>query len=281
MRTLKTFLVVSSLAAFTGAVVLQAADSPQQAALREALRKAMNESNGQQAPAEARQMPEAAPKAAPANATTQPVTAPAAMSADNADQLRQLLRKQEGEPQTAPPVMTQSSEEMAPAPATATPASNMTSQTETSTAPMSADNAEQLRQLLRKDMGGTPEVTAQQPAMSSTGTAMAPVPAANNPASEEQLRKALHQQMDMTPEPEPVVSAPAETPAMETPAETPKTAKAAAMAANYEFKPLAAPDLPISDEQQKKLESLLSLYKANVITPEQYHQQRAAILAGK
>jgi hypothetical protein len=45
------------------------------------------------------------------------------------------------------------------------------------------------------------------------------------------------------------------------------------------FKPLEPPPLPISLEKQKQLADLLSQYKADQISPEQYHAQRAKILA--
>jgi len=45
------------------------------------------------------------------------------------------------------------------------------------------------------------------------------------------------------------------------------------------MKPIAAPPLPISASKQERLEALLVKYKADQITPEEYHQQRAAILA--
>ena len=43
--------------------------------------------------------------------------------------------------------------------------------------------------------------------------------------------------------------------------------------------PIVAPDLPISEAKQQRLQALLVQYKADQITPEQYQQQRAAILA--
>jgi hypothetical protein len=42
---------------------------------------------------------------------------------------------------------------------------------------------------------------------------------------------------------------------------------------------LTGPPLPISDAKQQKLKDLLRLYQADQLTPEQYHQQRAKILA--
>jgi hypothetical protein len=45
------------------------------------------------------------------------------------------------------------------------------------------------------------------------------------------------------------------------------------------FKPLEAPPLPVSVEKQQKLSDLLRKYKVDEVTPEQYHEQRAKILA--
>jgi len=44
------------------------------------------------------------------------------------------------------------------------------------------------------------------------------------------------------------------------------------------LKPIESPLLPISASQHAQLDALLAKYKANEITPEEYHKQRAAIL---
>jgi hypothetical protein len=45
------------------------------------------------------------------------------------------------------------------------------------------------------------------------------------------------------------------------------------------LKPIEAPALPISAAQEAQLQALLAKYKANQITPGEYHKQRAEILA--
>jgi hypothetical protein len=45
------------------------------------------------------------------------------------------------------------------------------------------------------------------------------------------------------------------------------------------YTPIVAPPLPISMTKEQQLETLLAQYKADQISPEQYHKQRAAILA--
>ena len=60
-------------------------------------------------------------------------------------------------------------------------------------------------------------------------------------------------------------------PAAAKPAPTAKNAPA--------FQPLPVPVLPLSGDKQQKLAELLRKYRADEITPEQYHTERAKILA--
>jgi hypothetical protein len=48
-----------------------------------------------------------------------------------------------------------------------------------------------------------------------------------------------------------------------------------------EYESLQGPALPFTPEQQQKLAELLRRYRADEITPEQYHAERARIIAGK
>jgi hypothetical protein len=45
------------------------------------------------------------------------------------------------------------------------------------------------------------------------------------------------------------------------------------------LKPIVAPALPINASKAQKLDWLLGLYKADQLSPQQYHEQRAIILA--
>ena len=47
------------------------------------------------------------------------------------------------------------------------------------------------------------------------------------------------------------------------------------------FPPIPAPDLPITADKNQKLADLLQKYNSDQITPEEYHSERAKILAGK
>jgi len=59
-----------------------------------------------------------------------------------------------------------------------------------------------------------------------------------------------------------------------------KPGKAASFKTAPLFQPLQGPALPISADKQQRLNELLRKYQVDEITPEQYHQQRASILAG-
>jgi hypothetical protein len=54
-----------------------------------------------------------------------------------------------------------------------------------------------------------------------------------------------------------------------------------APASSHNLPPLPSPPLPLTPAQQEKLEKLLQLYRADQITPEEYHLQRAKILGGQ
>ena len=45
------------------------------------------------------------------------------------------------------------------------------------------------------------------------------------------------------------------------------------------FPPIASPPLPISGAKEQRLQQLLEQYRADLISPEQYHAARAKILA--
>ena len=58
------------------------------------------------------------------------------------------------------------------------------------------------------------------------------------------------------------------------------TTTAPVVKTSSEFAPIIAPALPLSGVQQQKLLDLLAKYKADQISPEEYHHQRAAIISG-
>jgi hypothetical protein len=102
------------------------------------------------------------------------------------------------------------------------------------------------------------------------------VPDAGEDAQAARMRDALRQKIAVekaTPTPAPVVS----TPARPTPTGTSSPVVAAPSATKTpEFAPAPEPG-PAS--KQARLAALLQLYKADTITPQQYHTQRAKIIA--
>ncbi len=99
------------------------------------------------------------------------------------------------------------------------------------------------------------------------------VPAADDDAKAARMREALRQKIageQAAPTPAPVVSTPAKP--------TPTVTSSAVVAAPItpEFAPAPEPG-PAS--KQARLATLLQLYKADSITPQQYHTQRAKIIA--
>jgi hypothetical protein len=70
------------------------------------------------------------------------------------------------------------------------------------------------------------------------------------------------------------VAKPAAAPMAETPAKKPAKIKGAPA-----YPPLQAPAPTVSADKEQRLQELLAKYRADQITPEAYHEQRAKILA--
>lgn len=60
-----------------------------------------------------------------------------------------------------------------------------------------------------------------------------------------------------------------------------RKARVAGFNKNPNFPKLEGPPLPITPEKQQQLANLLQKYKADQITPEEYHAERAKILSGQ
>lgn len=105
------------------------------------------------------------------------------------------------------------------------------------------------------------ELEAQPPAVT---TAPAPVPAVATPTIGQTPAPAKLQQTTTTP--------PASWPEAEKLSHKPAKGTLA-------FPPIKGPPPAVSADKEARLAELLRMYKADVITPEQYHQQRAKILS--
>ncbi len=117
------------------------------------------------------------------------------------------------------------------------------------------------------ELDANPPVTAPTaPAMAVTpsgATTVAPAPG-----------KVSKTTVNMTP----MNSQPART-AAQKPATPPAPAVANIPAGDAGFKPMPVPPSSLPLTKEEKLNWLLQRYKADQITPEEYHQQRAALLA--
>lgn len=113
----------------------------------------------------------------------------------------------------------------------------------------------------------TSESPAAAPVVVTQEGAVAP-PAAQDDAQTARLRAALREALTSTPPPAESAPAPA---ASGTAASLPAEMPAPAI--------MTAPPLPISATKEERLETLLQLYKADRITPMEYHERRAKILA--
>lgn len=135
----------------------------------------------------------------------------------------------------------------------------------------------------------TPPVTAALPPLQvSTNLTVPPVeqesvptnqvvypvnPPMTNTADQAAARAALMNSMG-TPE-----NTASTAPSPTQPGMIPSTPTKSAPAAGYGV--MTAPPLPISQSQQEQLQALLQQYMANQITPVQYQEQRAKIMAGQ
>lgn len=143
-----------------------------------------------------------------------------------------------------------------------------------------------------QEMEGNSSATTQTPASAVPQAPVAVEPAPSAPAS-----------VVVTPTPAPAVVAPVAgqagdteaqaaaraalgkkmaevgTPASPTVITATTSSSGAVKTKTTALKPITAPALPINTSKAGKLDWLLSQYKADQITPEQYHKQRAAILA--
>ncbi len=235
---------------------------------REALRQKMNELSNTSAPEQA---PVQAEKPMPATPATKPQPAivqepsqpapvaqmPARRASDEAiEKAREALREKMSELENAAPVET-------PAPAT-TPAPAVVQQPamETPATPenvfqtpppaVSENDVEKAREALREKMSEIEkQKEAAQPEVVST-------PANTEPEKVEQPKVEIEQ------------------------AEQPKVEKHKEVTRRKDpnaFPPLSAPPTGLTAEQEQRLAELLEQYKADKLTPDQYHEARAKVLA--
>ena len=106
----------------------------------------------------------------------------------------------------------------------------------------------------------TPTVSIQNPPINSTTAETTTVYTSTEKPAKKKHK--LDKQADMATKPAPAPAAPV------------------VVKSSSEFAPIVAPASPIDASKQQKLQDLLARYKADQITPEEYHRQRAAIING-
>ena len=260
MRISKLCLVVCAVALCADSPTVRADDNPAQAAARAALEEQMRALDMQQASSNA---PVPAP-AMPAQPTQPPVKAPAQPAAANPPPMETNQAATPAatnvQPTQPPPVV------VTPSGATAPPAANPPAATAPAMAP--APGAAPARRIA--------PVTSSA---SSSGNGLfqpVPPPSGSMPARvtpEENAPSATTSAAPTAvppPGPAAMQSLPLE------PSE--KNNSAVTAGADLGLKPIVAPPLPISAEQQAQLQALLEKYDAGEITPAQYQTERAKIL---
>jgi NAD(P)H-dependent FMN reductase len=262
MQISKNFFVICALALLVSAPPLRAAESEAQAKAREALRKKMSELDAQEkgAPAPAPRAPAptapaATPPAGVAPAGPGPAAAPAPSRVDDEttararDATRQKLRELNAQQfpgstpapsaQVAPP---QTPPPTVPAAVPVTAVPRLAGDDEAT-----ARAREAMRQKLR-------ELDTQQFPGPASAPSAPPAGQMADTEATERARAALRQKI------------------AELDAQQPSAAS------RPELKPLPAPPSPFSGPKEARLADLLRQYKADEISPEQYHKQRAKIL---
>jgi hypothetical protein len=293
MKLLPTVCAVGICASF---ISVRADDTPMQAALRAALDQKMGELDKQQtqAPPVVVTSPGAV-KAKPSKPTTKTVPAKAtipAATATTTGPTPTLVAPIVPKPQS-PPVATVPTEikPATPPPAETKPAPTMTIPAE----PAAAATTTSETNAAPAASGTTPAAPVATMPTEEVAPA-APPPTETKPAAPTAEMKPAPAVETVQPAPVAIKPAtPAITPAAGTVLQSPVMpatikVKPGVMSATNQInaiytgkelglKPIESPLLPVTSTQQAQLQALLAKYKANKISPEEYHNQRAEILA--
>jgi hypothetical protein len=302
MQISKAFLFVCPALLCVAPLTLNAADSPEQIKAREALEKLYQSQPPAVAPAAAPApapavQPAPAPAPAPKPAKVEPAPAPAKAPepapvaaqpapapsssypvlvmptpADDAalekarEALRQKMNDLNAGGQSVVAPVAPAPAPVAPAPAPVTPAPAPVTPSPAPVAPAPAVVA-------------TP---AASPAVVETSAGPTLVlPPSADPAAIEKAREAMRQQVGQLPQAPavPAVQPGAPVPQTYVAKPSPAAKPAPAPKGMPVFEPLQGPPVTIPAEKQAQLSALLQRYRADEITPDQYHAERAKILA--
>lgn len=250
MQKLNYFLVVCAVAATACVVPMgHAQDTEAQAKARQALREKLSQLDG---------------------------SAPVPQDTEAQAKAREALRKQSSDIQpTAPqPVVAQPAAAAAPVAITMAPAAPATD-------PQTIEKARQaVRQELDQLNHGSPDSPEVAKAREATRQKLAASPQPATAAAvvgTDSAAKAARAQSEAQSKAE--KAAQLEADKAEAAAQAERRAKRDANLSPNAFQPIESPALPISTAKQQRLADLLQKYRADQLTPEQYHLERAKILA--
>ena len=303
MRILTKLLIACAMAAIISPLSSRAADTDAQIKAREALRQKMNELQAQ--PMETNAAPPAAvprkatkPKPAPTPTVTQPTPAPAPAPTVKtvpppvqtpAPAVETPTPTPSPAPTPAPVVKTPPPPKAKPVAKNASMSGNMTASRPDSERIAKARAALEDKMKELQEGGGAPSQPAVA-ASSPTPAPSTPPPAASGSTPVARAPEVSSTAPQPTANPEPSVSnepLPTPPPLKKSADDEHKKSKSKEPRTPRpmpESRPMYAlppgPPPPVSADKVQKLNALLQQYKADQITPEQYHEQRAKILAG-
>jgi len=250
MQKLNCFLVVCAMAASVSLVPMShAQDNEAQAKARQALREKLDQLDG--------------------SATVSKDTEAQAKA-------REVLRKQSN--QAPPSAVPQPSMISQPAPKPAPVMITMAPAVAPAVAAADAQNIEKARQAVRQELDRLSSSSPDSPEVAKAREAMRQKLAESpQPAGNQNVVTAARAQTEAQTKAE--KAAQLEADKAEAAAKAERTAKRNAKLAPNAFQPIEAPALPVSNEKQQRLAELLQKYRADQVTPEQHHLERAKILA--
>jgi hypothetical protein len=264
MNISKLLPVLCALAVGANSLTIRAEDTPAQAAARLALEQKLNELSGQPSPA------------TNAVASSQTAPNPAAVASENAATKVESATKTTGDEAVMTPVDKKAAKAKAKAEKAAA-AAKAKQETEQAAADLKTQK-EADRKLAAQQAAEANAAKAQAEDQAKADQAAAAASAkadADKKSAAEQAALAAASQAQAN-------QAAAEAKPVAPPAVVPPpvpTGDANYAGKDIGMKPMEAPALPISASKEDQLQALLAKYKADQISPEEYHQQRAAILA--
>lgn len=256
MQILRRFMLAGMAATFFTPILLHAYDNEAQLRARQALEEKMNQLDAQPGPTNA--APPAAEPAKPKPAATKPVVKPQPPAQAPAPQAQKKA------PPATPATTSQPQKQIPSTQPAAQPAPIVKSAPSTP-APAAKPAPPAAPTYSSVPVTGTADTQTSTKLDAALNTKMMqtePAPAVSNPQAE--TSKPWTQPYTAAPQ-RPVAQTQMQMPPTKAPAQTVLT--------------MPAPPTGLSATKQEKLDHLLQLYRADQITPEEYHDQRAKILA--